>query len=87
MSLEKLVEDTTSALLESLPDHEFTEEQKKAIQALIENSMVQTVREARKVNKEAIIQCCGPEADMAHKIADETRRATNSLIANLSSMR
>ena len=85
MSLKKLAEKTTSALVKAVPDHDFSNEEKQAIQSLIEDSFIKTVKEARKAHTEAALSCCEP--DMAHKIADEARRTTNALIANLSAMR
>ena len=43
--------------------------------------------EAASEYQEATARCCGPEADLAHKIAEEVERKNRALIANLSAMR
>ncbi len=87
MSLKQLVEETTTALMNTIEDYEFSEKQKQALQALIEDSIVKAVEQARKAHNEATVMCCGPEADMAHKIESEAEQKTKLLIANLSSLR
>lgn len=37
--------------------------------------------------REAVIACCGPEADLAHKIQEQMNKKRDVLIANLMSMR
>ena len=87
MSLKQLVDETTTALMDTIEDYEFSEKQREAIQAVIENSIVQAVKQGRKAHNEAAVICCGPEADMAHKIEREAEQKIDSLIANLSSLR
>lgn len=38
-------------------------------------------------HKSTVVACCGPEADMAHKLQHEMIKSQDALIANLSSMR
>ena len=87
MRLKKLAVETTKTLTNTIEDYDFSEEQTKAIQAIIENSILQAVEQTCIVHKEATVVCCGPEADIAHKIEYEARQKTNLLIANLSSLR
>jgi hypothetical protein len=87
MSLKQLVDETTAALMDTIEDYEFSEKKKQAIQAVIEDSIVQAVKQVRKAHNEATVMCCGPEADMAHKIEFEAEQKINSLISNLSSLR
>ena len=87
MSLKQLVDETTTALMNTIEDYEFSEKQKQAIQAVIEDSIVQAVEQARNAHNEATVMCCGPEADMAHKIQWKAEQKTKLLIANLSSLR
>ncbi len=61
MSLKQLVDETTTALMDTIEDYEFSEKQKQAIQAVIEDSIVQAVKQVRKAHNEATIMCCGPE--------------------------
>ena len=87
MSLNLLVEETTAALMDAVENHEFSEQQKQALQSIVEKSIAQAVEQAREAHKEVTVMCCGPEADLAHKIAWEAELKTKQLIANLSSLR
>lgn len=87
MSLKQLVDETTTALMDTIEDYEFSEKQKQVLQSLIEDAIVQAIEQARKAHNEATVMCCGPEADMAHKIEWEAEQKTRLLIANLSSLR
>ncbi len=87
MSLKQLAEETTTALINAVEDHDISERQKQALRALVENSIVRAVEQAREIHKEATVVCCGPEADMAHKIEEEAELKTKALISNLSALR
>jgi len=87
MSLKQLVEDTTAALMQVIDDYEFSEEQRRALRAVVEKSIAKAVEQARVAHKEATVFCCGPEADIAHKIEWEAKQKTNLLISNLSALR
>ena len=87
MSLKQLADETTIALMDIIEDYEFSEKQKQVLQELIEDSLVQAVEQARRAHTEATVMCCGPEADMAHNIAYETKQKMKLLMANLSALR
>ena len=87
MSLKKLAEETTAALIQAIENYDLSEAQKKALQTIVEKSIAQAVEQARAAHKEATVFCCGPEADIAHKIAWEAKQKTNLLISKLSSLR
>ncbi len=86
MSLKQLADETVTGLMNAIEDYEFSENQKQVLEELIENSIVQAVNQASKVHNETTIICCGPEADIAHKIAWEAEQKTQLLISNLSSL-
>jgi hypothetical protein len=87
MSLKLLVDETTTALTDAIEDYEFSNTQKEVLQSLIEKSIAQAVLQTNETHKEVTVMCCGPEADLAHKIAWEVEQKTKLLISNLSSMR
>ncbi len=87
MSLKELAEDTTTALIKVIEGYDFSDEQKKTLQGIVESSIAHAVEQARIAHKEATVVCCGPEADIAHKIEWEAQQQTNALIANLSALR
>ena len=65
-----------------LTDSELTE-----ISKIIESALINAVNQSTKNCTEAAVICCGPEADLAHKIAEEVDRAQHVLITNLMAMR
>ena len=87
MSLTKLTDEAVAALVAAVPDHDFSDQQKQQMSRIIEKTLLKTVDHATAAHSRAIATCCGPEADMAHKIDEEVRRANVTLIANLSAMR
>ena len=64
-----------------------SEVQAKRVAKIIENAMIDSYRDCTELCVDAAVECCEPDKDMAHKIADEIRRANTALIANLSSLR
>ena len=65
----------------------LTETDNEAIRKIIEVALLEAVNQTTARYKDATNLCCGPDADMAHKIADEMNRAKHALFANLMSMR
>ncbi len=72
---------------QALADYDLSEEERAQILKIIENSMVKTIKETSDTHNEAAAICCGPEADLAHKIQEEAERKTQALIANLMALR
>ena len=64
-----------------------TPDQTKQITKIIEQAMIDAYRDSAESCVKATQECCSPDLDLAHKIADEIKRANTALIANLSSMR
>ncbi len=86
MSFRKKADKTTSAVAEALGAAP-TPEQAKAVAELIERAIVDSYHDAASRYATVASNCCSEDQDLAHKVADEIRRANIALIANLSSLR
>ena len=86
MPLKKITDDALDAINTTLGG-ELSESQRLDISNIIKQALVRSVESASTTQREAIIVCCGSDADLAHKIAEEANQATVALIANLMSMR
>jgi hypothetical protein len=85
MNLEKLSKRVTQELdvaLSDLPNGE-KEEILDIVQRAMSDASSRTTREL----KQTAVICCGPEADLAHKIQEQMDKKRDMLIANLSAMR
>ncbi|MDJ0778575.1 MAG: hypothetical protein QNJ85_11985 [Gammaproteobacteria bacterium] len=87
MALVKTALKAARKIDEALDGYDLSDAERKAILKIIEKSIVQTVEEAASEYQETTAACCGPEKDLAHKIAEEIERKHKALIANLSAMR
>ena len=86
MSLKQLAEETTRALDAAIPA-DLSEVERRKVLDILERALVKSIEEATKTHREATVVCCGPEADLAHKISEEMDRANTALIANLMALR
>ena len=86
MPLKKIADDVLDAINNSLGG-ELSEAQKLEISKIVKQGLAEALKSASTTQRKAIVVCCGPEADLAHKIAEEANRSTVALIANLMSMR
>lgn len=86
MALKKLADNAVTQIGKTV-SKPLTKSETAAIARIIEEALVKAVNQATKSCTTAAVVCVGPEADMAHKIAEEVDRAQNALIANLQSMR
>jgi hypothetical protein len=86
MDLEKLSkrvsEELDSALADDLPAGE-----RDAIVKIVRQAMLDASHRTHREMKETAVVCCGPEADLAHKIQEQMDKKRDMLIANLMSMR
>jgi len=62
-------------------------EQSKQVREFVEQAMMAAYRDSAEQCTKVARACCAGDRDMAHKIADEIRRANTALVANLSSLR
>ena len=87
MALIKTAQKAARKIDEALADYDLSDEEKAQILKIIEKSIVKSVKEAAENHHEATVVCCGPEADLAHKIQEEVDRKTQALISNLMALR
>ena len=87
MALEKTAQKAAKKIDAALTDYDLSEDEKGAILKIIEKSIIRTVEETTDSHREATIICCGPEADLAHKIQEEVERKKDMLISNLMALR
>ena len=86
MNLAKLTERVTQELDEALAD-DLPADEKDAILKIVQQAMLDASHRTHREMKETAVICCGPEADLAHKIQNEMDKKRDMLIANLKSMR
>ena len=87
MSLEKTAKKAAEKIDAALDDYNLSEQQKAEILQIIGKSLVRTAEEMTEAHREATVVCCGPEADLAHKIEEEVERKKKALISNLMALR
>lgn len=85
MKLEKLSKRVTKELDIALSDLPIGE--KDAVLEIVRRAMSDASSRTHREMKETAIVCCGPEADLAHKIQEQMDKKRDMLIANLSAMR
>ncbi len=64
-----------------------TPEQAKAAADVIERAIIKSYKDAAERCATVASDCCAADRDLAHKVADQIKRANTALIANLSSLR
>ncbi len=86
MTTNNLTKDVVSQIKTTL-SNPLTEPEISAVSEIIEKALIAAVNQSTKCCTQAVTVCCGPEADLAHKIAHEVGLAQKALVANLMSMR
>ena len=86
MSLNSLTHDAIKRIKESIANP-LSESEIVAVSKIIEDALIKAVNQSTKQCTDAAVICCGHEADLAHKIAEDVERARYALIGNLTSMR
>ena len=86
MSLNDLANNAVQQIRECV-SAPLTESELSSISTIINETLIKTVGQATNNCREAAVICCGPEADIAHKIAHEINQAQKVLITNLTAMR
>lgn len=66
---------------------DLSADQRKAVDAVIEDLVIEAMRECAATCGHAASACCSEDEDMAHKVAQEVKQAQEALVANLSSLR
>lgn len=87
MALDKTAKKAAKKIDKALADYNLSEDEKSAILKIIGKSLIRTVEETTISHREATVECCGAEADLAHKIQHEVERKKDMLISNLMALR
>ena len=87
MELSKTAQKAVKKIDKALDKHDLSKREKAEILKIIGKSLMHTVEETTDTHRQATVFCCGPEADLAHKIEEEVERKKIALIANLKAMR
>ncbi|WP_170481788.1 hypothetical protein [Ruegeria arenilitoris] len=86
MNLEKLSSRVTQELDEALAN-DFPKERREEILEIVRRAMLDSADRTHREMKDTAVVCCGPEADLAHKIQEQMAKKRDMLIANLTAMR
>ena len=87
MSVQESVEIATNAIARALSKHELSDAEKAEVSNIVSKLLVKTVKKTTRNQIETALNCCGPEKDLAHQLAEEMHRKKNLLISNLMAMR
>ena len=71
----------------ALSNYDLSADEKAEILRIIGKSLEKTVEETSEQHRSATVACCGPDADLAHKIAAEVELKKQALISNLKALR
>ena len=86
MNLEELssrvTQELETALAADLPAAEREE-----ILDIVRRAMLDSAKRTHREMKDTAVVCCGPEADLAHKIQEQMEKKRSMLVANLMAMR
>ncbi|MGD8957423.1 MAG: hypothetical protein PVJ03_08815 [Chromatiaceae bacterium] len=86
MSLNTLTQNTVEQIRGAV-GNPLSESEIAAIKKIVDTALINAVNQSTKKCTDAAVIRCGPEADLAHKIAEDVERARYALIGNLTSMR
>jgi len=86
MELRKRAQEAVGQIAE-IVGQDLSAGQRKAIDWVIEDLVIDALRQSATSYGRAAAACCSEDEDMAHKIAREVEQARVALIANLSSLR
>jgi len=86
MNLEKLSKRVTDELDTAL-SKDVSAAEREEIMDIVRRAMLDSSNRTHRDMKEAAIVCCGPEADLAHKIQETMEAKRQKQIANLMGMR
>ncbi len=86
MELAELSKRVTQELENALAD-DLPADERDAILKIVQQAMLDASHRTHREMKDTAVVCCGPEADLAHKIQEQMDKKRDMLIANLMSMR
>jgi len=85
MNLENLTNRVTKELGTALSD--LPKAERGAILDIVRQAMLDSATRTHREMRETAVICCGPEADLAHKIQEQMDKKRDILITNLTAMR
>ena len=86
MPLKKIAENAVDQICEQVL-LSLSDDERIAVQRIVEQAIVDATVSATQRCHRIVRQQTGPEADLAHKFAEQIRQAETALIANLMGMR
>jgi len=86
MNLEELSNRVAKELNTALSD-DLPKEERDVILEIVRQGMLDSAKRTHREMKDTAVICCGPEADLAHKIQEQMDKKRNMLVANLTAMR
>ncbi len=86
MDLAALSDRVTQALDNAIAA-DLPAEERDAILKIVQQAMLDASNRTHREMKDTAVVCCGPEADLAHKIQEQMDKKRDMLVANLMSMR
>ena len=86
MSLNTISETAILQLEQAIPVN-LTKSDRDKILQILQHAMVDTVEQSTETQREKVVRCCGPEADLAHKMVEEMNLTKIALISNLNALR
>lgn len=86
MAIERLTEETVAKIARALTS-KLSNEDASELSNIVEQALVDAVRELTHRYREAAVSAVGADADKAHKIAEGLRQAQTAIIANLQGLR
>jgi hypothetical protein len=86
MNLAELTKRVSQELDDALSD-DLPAAEREAILKIVQQAMLDASSRTHREMKDTAVVCCGPEADLAHKIQNEMDKKRDMLIANLKAMR
>ena len=86
MNLEKLTSRVSQELDTVIPA-DVSDADREAIRDIVRQGLLDASKRTHREMKETAVICCGPEADLAHKIQEQMDKKRSVLITNLMAMR
>ncbi len=86
MNIKKLVDESVDEISNAITSN-LSDSEKLEVRKIVQAMMTKTIKATSNSCTSAVVLCCGPEADLAHKIEHELKISQKVLIANLIGMR
>ena len=87
MSVQSSIDETVAGIEKALSRHQLSAAERDEVSRIVSKLLVKTVKRTTRNQIETALNCCGPEKDLAHQLAEEMHRKKNLLISNLMALR